>query len=101
MTASAKARLRGFTLTELLVVIAIIAILAALLLPALSGVKQKGKGAECINNHREIGVGLRLWSNDNENGFFPWAVPTSHGGSMGSFDWTDNFRAASNDPGFS
>jgi prepilin-type N-terminal cleavage/methylation domain-containing protein len=98
MTASAKAQLRGFTLTELLVVIAIIAILAALLLPALSGVKQKGKGAECINNHRQIGVGLRVWSGDNADKF-PWAVPTSFGGSMGSIDWADNFRVASDELG--
>jgi prepilin-type N-terminal cleavage/methylation domain-containing protein len=96
MTASAKAKVRGFTLIELLVVIAIIAILAALLLPALSGAKQKGKGAECISNHRQIGVGLRVWSGDNEEKF-PWSVPMSSRGSMGSIDWTDNYRAASNE----
>lgn len=81
---------------ELLVVIAIIAILAALLLPALSGAKQKGKAAECINNHRQIGVGLRVWSGDNEEQF-PWSVEMFRGGSKGSIDWTDNYRAASNE----
>jgi prepilin-type N-terminal cleavage/methylation domain-containing protein len=98
MTASAKANLRGFTLTELLVVIAIIAILAALLLPALSGVKQKGKGVECINNHMQIGRGLRLWAGDNADKF-PWTVPPNLGGSMGSIDWTENFRAAATELG--
>jgi prepilin-type N-terminal cleavage/methylation domain-containing protein len=98
MTASAKAKLRGFTLMELLVVIAIVAILAALLLPALSGAKQKGKGAECINNHRQIGIALRLWSGDYE-GKFPWAVPVARGGSMGSMDWTDHYRVAANELG--
>src|SRR5215207_9939475 len=91
----------AFTLIELLVVIAIIAILAALLLPALAGAKKKGKGAECINNQKQVGLAFRLWSNDNEDRF-PWAVDISRGGSLntadpGSMDWTDHFRAASNE----
>lgn len=95
MKATTSQRARGFTLIELLVVIAIIAILASLLLPALGGAKRKAKDTECINNLRQIGVGLRLWANDQ--GAFPWDVSVEEGGSLGSPDWTDNFRAASSE----
>jgi prepilin-type N-terminal cleavage/methylation domain-containing protein/prepilin-type processing-associated H-X9-DG protein len=60
-------RTHAFTLVELLVVVAIIAILSAVLLPALAGAKQKAKNMRCLNNLKELGIGCAMYAVDNND----------------------------------
>ena len=70
----ASARKCGFTLIELLVVIAIIAILAALLLPALGQAKAKAQGVQCMNNNRQMMLAWKFYCDDNSE-----KVPSAYG----------------------
>jgi len=90
---------KAFTLIELLVVIAIIAILAALLMPALARARKEAQKTSCKNNVHQVGIGLAMFVNDN-NGIYPgWAKLVDqndlNGNHVGGFpgpysDWATN-----------
>ena len=87
---------RAFTLVEMLVVIAIIAILAAMLLPAISTSKGKAQRVACISNIKQVGLGIILWSQEHE-GRFPWLVEPTNGGSYGLNQAWKHFAILSNE----
>lgn len=85
---------RAFTLLELLISIAIIAVLAGLLLPALSYAKEKARRAQCISNLKQVTLAMQEFSFDFE--VYPWQLPPTEGGSQSMTQASKSFQVMSN-----
>ena len=83
-------RRSGFTLVELLVVIAVIAILCALLLPAVQRAKQSAQAARCVSNLRQLGLAGQMYWDDHNGLAFRYRNAATNGGVVYWFGWLEN-----------
>ncbi len=98
----AQARIGGFTIVEGLVCVVVVTVMAAVILPTIIKHNTKAARVSCINHLKQIGLGFRMWSNDNDEKF-PWDVPIDSRGGGGTKDlvatgeaWR-HFQAISNE----
>ena len=90
-SASRRFTQSAFTLVALLVIVAVLAILAAMLLPALAKAKTKSTRINCVNNLKQNGLAFRIWAGDNGDKY-PMDVPMARGGTKEFADGADTFR---------
>ena len=81
----------AFTLVALLVIVAVLAILAAMLLPALAGAHDRARRIQCVNNLKQCGLAFRIWEGDNGDKL-PMDVPLAKGGTKEFDTGADTFR---------